>query len=69
MESIESHHGPGQVQGFQELSEMAGLIVLDVHLKMVQEPPAVLRDTQQVHPGAVAAAGPAGGLAVHRHGP
>ena len=48
---------------------MAGLVVLDVNLKVVQEAPAVLGDAEQVHPGAVGAAGPAGGLAVHGDGP
>ena len=69
MEGIEGHHGTGQVQGFQELGEMAGLVVLDVDLEVVQEAAAVLRDAEQVDPGAVGAAGSAGGLAVHGHGP
>jgi hypothetical protein len=69
VQGIESHHGTGQVQGGQELSEMAGLVVLHIDLQVVQKAPALLRDAEQVHPGAVAAAGPAGGLAVHGHGP
>ena len=32
---------------------------------MVQEVAAVFGDAEEVHPGAVGAAGPAGGLAVH----
>ena len=48
---------------------MAGLVVLDVDLEVVQEAPAVLGDAEEVDPGAVGAAGSAGGLAVHGHGP
>ena len=48
---------------------MAGLVVLDVDLEMIQEVPAVLGDAGQVDPGAVRAAGPAAGLAIHGHGP
>ena len=59
MQGIEGHHGAGQVHGFQELGEVAGLVVLDADLKMIQEAPAVLGDAEQVHPGAVGAAGPA----------
>ena len=69
MEGIEGHHGAVQVQGFQELGEVAGLVVLDVDLEVVQEAPAVLGDAEEVDPGAVGAAGSAGGLAVHGHGP
>ena len=69
MQGIEGHHGPAEVQGFQELGEVAGLVVLDIDLEMVQEVPAVLGDAEQMDPGAVGAAGPAGGLAVHGHGP
>ena len=69
MESVEGHHGAGQVQRFQQLGEMAGLVVLDADLEVVQQAPAVLGDAEQVDPGAVGAAGPAGGLAVHGHGP
>ena len=69
VQGVEGHHGAGQVQGFQELGEVAGLVVLDVDLEVVQQAPAVLGDAEEVHPGAVGAAGPAGGLAVHGHGP
>ena len=69
MEGVEGHHGTGQVQGFQQLGEVAGLVVLDSDLEVVQEVPAVLGDTKEVDPGSVAAAGPPGGLAVHGHGP
>ena len=69
MQGIEGHHGPGQVQGFQERGEVAGLVVLDVDLEVVQEAAAMLGDAEKVHPGAVGAAGSAGGLAVHGHGP
>ena len=48
---------------------MAGLVVLDADLDVVQQSPAVLGDAEQVNPGAVGAAGPAGGLAVHGHRP
>ena len=37
---------------------MAGLVVLDVDLQVVQEAPAVLSDAEQVHPGAVARRAP-----------
>ena len=69
MEGVEGHHGAVQVQGFQQRGEVAGLVVLDVHLEVIQEAPAVLGDAEEMDPGAVGAAGPAGGLAVHRHGP
>ena len=69
VQGVEGHHGAGQVQGFQELGEVAGLVVLDVDLKVIQEVPAVLGDAEEVDPGAVGAAGPAGGLAVHGHCP
>ena len=69
MEGIEGHHGAGQVHRSQQLGEMAGLVVLDADLEMVQQPPAVLGDAEQVDPGAVGAAGSAGGLAVHGHCP
>jgi hypothetical protein len=42
---------------------MAGLVVLDVHLKVIQEPPAVLGGAGEMDPGAASAAGSAGGLA------
>ena len=69
MEGVEGHHGTVQVQGVQEFGEVAGLVVLDVDLEVVQEAPAVLGDAEEVDPGAVGAAGSAGGLAVHGHGP
>ena len=53
----------------QELGEVAGLVVLDADLKMVQEAAAVLGDAEEMDPAAVGAVGSAGGLAVHRHGP
>src|SRR5450755_4887255 len=59
MRGIEGHHGAGQVQGVQERGEMAGLVVLDIDLKVVQQVPAVLGDAEQVNPGAVGAAGSA----------
>jgi hypothetical protein len=69
VEGVGGHHGSVQVQGFQERGEVAGLVVLDVHLEVIQEPPAVLGDAEKVDPGAVGAAGSPGGLAVHRHCP
>ena len=69
MQGIEGHHGPGQVQRFQQLGEVAGLVVLDVDLQVIQQVPAVLGDAEQMDPGAVGAAGAAGGLAVHGHRP
>ena len=69
MEGIGGHHGALQVQRFQELGEMAGLVVLDADLEMIQEVPAVLGGAEEMDPGAVAAAGSAGGLAIHGHGP
>jgi hypothetical protein len=65
MEGIEGDHGAGQVRRPQDLGEMAGLVVLDVDFDVVQQAPAMLGDTEQVNPGAVGAAGSAGGLAVH----
>lgn len=69
VEGVGGHHGAVQVQGFQERGEVAGLVVLDVHLEVVQEPPAVLGDAGEMDPGAVGAAGSPGGLAVHGHCP
>ena len=69
MQGVEGHHGTGQVKGFQEFSEMAGLVVLGADLKLVQKMPAVFGGAEQVNPGAVGAAGPAAGLAVHGHRP
>ena len=48
---------------------MAGLVVLDIHLEVIQQVAAVLGDTEKMDPGAVGAPGAAGGLSVHRHGP
>jgi hypothetical protein len=62
MEGVEGHHGAVQVHGFQESGEMAGLVVLDVDLEVVQEPPAVFGDAEEMDPGAIGAAGSAGGL-------
>src|SRR6266700_3524586 len=69
MQGIEGDHGAGQVRRPQELGEVAGLIVPVADLDVVQQVPAVLGGTEQVHPGAVGAAGPAGGLAVHGDSP
>jgi hypothetical protein len=67
MEGVEGHHGAGQIQGFKEFGEVAGLVVLDVDLEVVQETPAVFSDAEEVDPGAVGAPGSAGGLAVYGH--
>ena len=48
---------------------MAGLVVLDADLEVVQQASAMLGGAEQVDPGAVGAARAAGGLAVHGHGP
>ena len=48
---------------------MAGLVVPVADLKVVQQAAAVLGHAEQVNPGAVGAAGPAGSLAVHGHSP
>jgi hypothetical protein len=48
---------------------MAGLIVLDADLEVIQQVPAVLGDAEEMDPGAVGPAGTAGGLAIHGHGP
>ena len=69
VESVGGHHGSVQVQRFQERGEVAGLVVLDVHLNMIQEVPAVLGDAEEMDPGAVGAARSPGGLAVHGHCP
>src|SRR5258708_33312246 len=69
MGGMEGPQGTVQVQGFQEGGEMAGLVVLDVDLEVVQEAPAVFGDAEEVDPGAVGAAGSAGGIAVYGHRP
>ena len=69
MESIEGHHRAGQVHLLEQLGEMAGLVVLDADLEVVQQVPAVLRGAEEMDPGAVGAAGSAGGLAVYGHCP
>jgi len=69
VEGVGGHHGTVQVHRFQQCGEMAGLVVLDVHLQVIQQSAAVLGDAEKMDPGAVGAAGPAGGLAVHGHGP
>jgi hypothetical protein len=69
VQGIEGHHGPGQVQRFQRGGEVAGLVVLDVDLQVIQERAAMLGRTEKLHPGAIGAAGPAGGLAIDGHGP
>ena len=37
IEGIEGHHGTGQVQRWQQLSEVAGLVVLDADLEVVKQ--------------------------------
>jgi len=69
MQGIGGHHGAGQVQGLQELGEVAGLVVLDVNFEMVQQVPAVLGDAEKMDLSAVSAPCAAGGLAIHRHCP
>jgi hypothetical protein len=69
VQRVEGHHGPGQVQRFQQLGEMAGLVVLDADLEVVQQVPAVLGGAEEMNPGAIGAAGSAAGLAVHGHRP
>ena len=44
-------------------------LCLTSDLEVIQQAPAVLGDAEEVNPGAVGAAGSAGGLAVHGHGP
>jgi hypothetical protein len=53
----------------QQFGEMAGLVVLSADLEMIQKVPAMLGGAEKMNPGAVGAAGPAAGLAVHRHRP
>ena len=69
MEGVEGHHGAIEVHRSQELGEVAGLVVLDIDLDVIQQPPAMLGDAKEMDPGAVRAAGSAGGLAVHGHRP
>jgi len=69
VEGVEGDYGTGQVQRLQEFGEVAGLVVLDVDLKVVQETAAVLSGAGKMHPGAIAAAGSPRGLAVHGHRP
>jgi hypothetical protein len=59
MEGVEGHHGAVQVHRFQQFGEVAGLVVPDANLEMIQEVPAVLGDAEQLHPGAVFACQPA----------
>ena len=68
MEGIEGHHGAGQVHRSQQFGEVAGLVVLDADLQVIQQAPAVLGGAEQVDPGAIGAASAAGGLSVHGHG-
>jgi hypothetical protein len=69
MQGVEGHHGTVQVQRLQEFGEVAGLVVLDVDLQVIQQVAAVLGDAEEMDPGAVGPPGAAGGLAVHGHGP
>jgi hypothetical protein len=46
MEGVEGHHGAGQVQRFQQLGEVAGLVVLNADLEVVQQAPAVVGDAE-----------------------
>ena len=69
MQGTGGHHGAVQVQRVQERGEVAGLVVLDVHLEVVQQSAAVLGDAEEMDPGAVGAAGATGGLASCRHRP
>jgi len=69
MQGIGGHHGAGQVQRSQQFGEVAGLVVLDVDLQVIQQVAAVLGDTEKMDPGAVGAPGSAGGLPVHGHRP
>ena len=48
---------------------MVDLVVLDIDLEVIQQVPAVFGGAEKMDPGAVGAAGAAGGLAVHRHCP
>ena len=48
---------------------MAGLVVLDVDLEVVQQVPAMFGGAEEVDQGAVGTASAAGGLAIHGHGP
>ena len=69
VEGVGCHHGAVQVQRSQDLGEVAGLVVLDADLEVVQQASAMPGDAEQVDPGAVGAASAAGCLAVHGHGP
>jgi hypothetical protein len=42
------HHGAVQLYRVQEFSEVAGLVVLDADLDVVQQVPAVLGDAEEV---------------------
>jgi hypothetical protein len=69
VQGVEGHHGTVEVQVFQEFGEMAGLVVLDTDFQVIQQVAAVFGDAEQMAPGAVGAACPAGGLAVHGYCP
>jgi hypothetical protein len=64
VEGVERDGDGLQVHGLQQFGEVTGLVVLDVDFEVVQQVPAVLDHAQQVDPGAVGAAGSAGGLAI-----
>ena len=69
VQGIEGHHGAARSSGSRSAVKWLVSLCLTSDLEVVQEAPAMLGDAEEVHPGAVGAAGPAGGLAVHGHGP
>jgi len=48
VEGVGGHHSAVQVHRFQQFGEMAGLVVLDVHLEVIQQPAAVLGDAEKM---------------------
>lgn len=53
MEGVKGHHGTVQVHGSQQIGEMAGLVVPDVDLKVIQQVSAVFGGAEKMNPGAV----------------
>jgi len=47
VEGVGGHHSAVQVHRFQQFGEMAGLVVLDVHLHVIQQPTTVLGDAEK----------------------
>lgn len=72
VQRVRRHHGPGQVQGFQQRREPGDLIGLAVHAGLPEHRAGLLIDRRQQVRGLPVAAGVPGaaqGFAVHGHRP